>query len=229
MRLPKAETPTRAQWIYEQLKEAILSGDIEPEQRLVADQLARDFGTSPIPVREALRRLEAEGLVETVPYIGARVAPVRPDQLEELMAIRTQLEPLLARTAVAGATEQAVTELERLIDKMEATKDDPVEYSHLNYEFHRRLYSMSPWNVTLRLVTMVWDLSARTRFVFVKAPSSIELSNAEHRAMVAALREGDGDELERLVRAQKERAFELVRRSIVEENANVRDNAEVKD
>lgn len=214
MRLPKAETPTRAQWVYEQLKEAILSGDIPPEERLITDQLARDFGTSPIPVREAIRRLEAEELVETIPYIGARVAPVRSDQLEELMAIRTQLEPLLARTAVLGATEEAIEELERLVEQMEAIKDDPVEYSRINYKFHRTLYSLSPWNVAQRFVTMVWDLSARTRFVFVQAPSSIELSNAEHRAMVAALRQRDADELERLARSQKERAFELFRRTM---------------
>src|SRR5690606_13298771 len=136
VRLSKAATPTRAQWVYEQLKEAILSGALEPGERLVVDQLARDFGTSPIPVREAIRRLEAEELVETTPYIGARVAPVRADQLEELMAIRKELEPLLARTAVLGATPEAIDELEDLVRRMdEVAYTDQLAYSRLNYEF----------------------------------------------------------------------------------------------
>jgi len=213
--LSKAATPTRAQWVYEQLKEAILSGALEPGERLVVDQLARDFGTSPIPVREAIRRLEAEELVETTPYIGARVAPVRADQLEELMAIRKELEPLLARTAVLGATPEAIDELEDLVRRMdEVAYTDQLAYSRLNYEFHRKLYSLSPWTVTLRIVNTVWELSARTRFVFLQAPESVELSQAEHRAMVEALRRGDAQELERLVRTQKERAFDLFRRSL---------------
>lgn len=214
VRINKASTPTRAQWVYEQLKEAILSGALEPGERLIVDQLARDFGTSPIPVREAIRRLEAEELVETTPYIGARVAPVRTDQLEELMAIRLQLEPLLARTAVLGATPEAIEELDDLVRRMdEAATRDSLAYARLNYEFHRKLYSLSPWSVTLRIVNTVWELSARTRFVLVQVPSSIELSQAEHRAMVDALRRRDGKELERLVRTQKERAFDLFRRT----------------
>ena len=215
--MPKASMPTRAQWVYEQLKEAILSGALQPGERLIVDQLARDFGTSPIPVREAIRRLEAEELVETTPYIGARVAPVRADQLEELMAIRKALEPLLARTAVLGATPEAIDELEDLVRRMdEVAYKDNLAYARLNYEFHRKLYSLSPWSVAQRIVNTVWELSARTRFVFLQAPGSIELSQAEHRAMVDALRRGDGQELERLVRTQKERAFDLFLRSLAD-------------
>ena len=217
MRVPKASTPTRAQWVYDQLKEAILSGALKPGERLIVDQLARDFGTSPIPVREAIRRLEAEDLVETTPYIGARVKPVRADQLEELMEIRKALEPMLARTAVLGATPEAIEELADLVRRMdEVATQDSLAYARLNYEFHRKLYALSPWTVALRIVNTVWELSARTRFVFLQAPGSIELSQAEHRAMVEALRRGDGQELERLVRTQKERAFDLFRRSLAD-------------
>lgn len=213
--LQRSPALTRTQWVYEHLKEGILSGALEPGERLVVDQLARDFGTSPIPVREALRRLEAEGLVENTPYIGARVAPFHEDELEELMAIRRELEPLLARTAVETVTDEAIRELEALVEEMDQVTD-PLEYSRLNYEFHRTLYGLSPWKVTMRIVDMVWELSARTRFVFTQAPESMELSQAEHRAMIEALRARDGEELERLARAQKERAFALFRRSLKE-------------
>lgn len=134
------------------------------------------------------------------------------------MAIRTELEPLLARTAVKGVTEAAIAELEALVCRMDEI-DDPMEYSRANYEFHQKLYSLSPWSVARRIVNTVWELSARTRFVFVQAPESVDLSQAEHRAMIGALRERDGAELERLVRAQKERAFDLFRRSIRNQKA----------
>ncbi|ADG06748.1 transcriptional regulator, GntR family [Kyrpidia tusciae DSM 2912] len=205
MRMPV----TRSEWVYEKLKEVILSGEMAPGERLVVDQLARELGTSPIPVREAVRRLEAEGWVENTPFVGARVAPVRVEELEELFTIRLALEPILARTAVRGVTEEDVERLQRLVDEMDQCieQNNTAQYSRLNYEFHRSLYELSPWKELFRIVITVWERSARSRWIFVQTPDSMPTSQEEHRAMVQALRKRDAEELERLMRRQKERAF----------------------
>ncbi|GAX91287.1 GntR family transcriptional regulator [Effusibacillus lacus] len=202
---------TRSEWVYERLKEAILSGKIAPEERIVVDQIAREFGTSAIPVREAIRRLEAEGWVENKPFVGARVAPVRIEELEELLSIRLALEPILARTAVLGATNETIDRLEQLVEEMDKCIDhnDTVQYSRLNYEFHRLLYELSPWKELFRIVISVWERSARSRWIFVQTPDSMLASQQEHRAMMEAFRNRDAKELERQMRLQKERSFDL--------------------
>lgn len=213
---------TRSEWVYEKLKEAILSGEIAPGGRLVADQLARELGTSPIPVREALRRLEAEGWVENKPFVGARVTPVRVEELEELFTIRLALEPILARTAVQGVTDEIIGRLEQLVDEMDKCieQNDAAQFSRLNYEFHRTLYEFSPWKELFRIVITVWERSARSRWIFVQTPDSMHTSQQEHRAMIEALRKRDAQEMERLTRTQKERTFarflELVKGSVRE-------------
>jgi DNA-binding GntR family transcriptional regulator len=200
---------TRSEWVYEKLKEAILSGEMAAGERLVVDQLARELGTSPIPVREAIRRLEAEGWVENKPFVGARVAPVRIEELEELLTIRLALEPILARTAVQGVTDEALAQLEQLVDEMDQCieENNTMQYSRLNYQFHRSLYEFSPWKELFRIVITVWERSARSRWIFVQTPDSMHTSQQEHRAMIEALRNRDAKELEKLIRMQKERSF----------------------
>lgn len=201
---------TRSEWVYEKLKEWILSGEIAPGERLVVDQLARELGTSPMPVREAVRRLEAEGWVESTPFVGARVAPLRVEELEELLTIRLALEPILARTAVQGVTEEAIDRLQQLVDGMDecVRENNPLQYSRLNYEFHRSLYELSPWKELFRMVVTIWERSARSRWIFVQTPDSMRISQQEHRNMMEALRNRDAAELERLTRLQKQRSFE---------------------
>lgn len=200
---------TTSEWVYEKLKESILSEEIAPGEKLVVDQLARELGTSPIPVREAIRRLEAEGWVEIKPFVGARVAPVRVEELEELFTIRTALEPILGRTAVRGVTGEAIERLEQLVDEMDkcVEQNNAMQYSRLNYEFHRTLYELSPWKELYRIVITVWERSARSRWIFVQNPDSMHKSQQEHRAMIEALRNRDEKKIERLIRSQKERAF----------------------
>lgn len=210
LRLPK----TRAGWAYDLIKERILKGEYEPQQRLVADQLARELHTSVIPIREALHRLESEGLVEMQPYVGARVAAISAAGVEELLEIRTALEPLLTRSAVEGVTPEALAELQQLCDQMDAAiaADDMLQYGQLNYFFHDRIYQLSPWKALYQMVSSVREKFARSRWVFHLSPTQTAESQEEHRAMVDALRRQDQEALYRLSRQQKERALHLYRR-----------------
>ncbi|WMJ16249.1 GntR family transcriptional regulator [Geobacillus proteiniphilus] len=200
---------TRSEWVYEKLKEAILSGELAPGERLVVDHLARKLGTSSIPVRETLRRLEAEGWVERTPFVGARVAPIRLEEMEELFTIRLALEPILARTAVKNVSEKDITQLEELVKEMDILmkKNDAARYSQVNYQFHQLLYGLSSWKELYRIVNTVWEKSARSRWIFVQTPASMVESQKEHWMMIRALKEQNEEEMEKWMRIQKQRAF----------------------
>jgi DNA-binding GntR family transcriptional regulator len=176
-------------------------------QRLVADQIARDLGTSVIPVREALRLLESEGLVESQAFAGARVAGVSEAEQEELLEIRMAMEPLLAKTAVAGVTPAALIELEATCEAMEAAVQggDLSEYSRNNYLFHDRLYQLSPWKTMYQMVVSAWERSRRIRLGASMGPEELAEVLVEHRAMVDALRARDGKSLEELARRHRQR------------------------
>jgi DNA-binding GntR family transcriptional regulator len=206
----KRPPTTRSEWVYQLLKEKILSGQYEPLQRVVADQIARELGTSVIPVREAIHRLETEGLMELEPYVGARVAAVSETMMEELFEMRKVLEPLLAQSAVAAVTPDALAELETFCDRMDdaLAANDMLEYSRLNFQFHDTIYQLSPWKTMYQVVRSIWDKSARSRWVFSLAPNQAAESQGEHRTMLQALREKDEATLHEMTRTQKERAFQ---------------------
>lgn len=209
---------TRTEWVYEQLKESILMGKLAPGERLVVDQLAREMGTSPIPVRETLRRLEAEGWIESKPFVGARVCDVKMEELEELFTIRLALEPVLARRCVKHVTPEILKELERLYQEMNTCieKNNPNEYSRLNYAFHRTLYDVSPWRELHRMVTTAWEKSARSRWIFLHTPQAMKESQDEHRQMIQSIHDRNEEEMERWVRKQKERAFQAYMKTLKE-------------
>jgi DNA-binding GntR family transcriptional regulator len=214
---------TRSEWVYDLLKEKILSGQYEPLERLVADQIGRELGTSVIPIREALQRLESDGLVEIQPYVGARVAAISERDLEELFEIRKKLEPLLARSALAGVTPAALSELERIYTEMDQAieADDMFAYSRKNWEFHESIYRLSPWRTLYQIVQQVCDNSARSRWVFNLAPHQSVESQVEHRQIIAALAEGDAETLYLLTTRQIERALDLYLDRIRETRRNL--------
>jgi DNA-binding GntR family transcriptional regulator len=89
-----------AEWVSAQLREAILNGSLKPGERIRQEAVATQYGTSRIPVREALRQLASEGLVSLVPDVGARVARLDLNELDEIYKLREQLEPLTIRESV---------------------------------------------------------------------------------------------------------------------------------
>src|SRR5690606_13793900 len=122
------------------LRADILAGRIAPGTRLRQDQLATRFGTSRIPVREALRQLEAEALVVNDRHRGARVAPLTLDETLQRMEIRSALETTALRLAVPAMSRLDFEEMERILDEYDAS-DDPAEWTRANWAFHTALYA----------------------------------------------------------------------------------------
>lgn len=196
---------TKADLAYRILKENIINGYLKPGTRLIQKKIAEELHISEIPVREAFKRLQSEGLITITPHSGAQVTDLDQEELEEVLAIRGVLEGFAARTALLTVTSQDVEKLKSILKKMEECiqENDRTKYGVLNQEFHRLLYSLSPYKRLQKMIDDLWYGAERSRSVFTLVPDRIKTSYEEHRQMIDALEAGDGDRLEQLVREHR--------------------------
>jgi DNA-binding GntR family transcriptional regulator len=182
------------------LRRALRQRVLPPGQALNQDDLARRFGVSRIPLREALRTLAGEGLIVMRPGVGAVVTELSPDEVEELYDLRLLLEPPLASATVHQARRKDVDELSGMVARMDelTAAGDRDSWSNLNYAFHRRLHELSGKRHHVRLVTQVLNLVEPYSRIYVHMLSSLEAAQHEHRAMVEAIAARDADLLRTL-------------------------------
>ena len=198
-----ADLKSRA--IYVALRERILCNDIAPGTRLVMRDVANRYEASDIPVREALRMLERDGLVETAPYRGARVTTLTAKEVEETYFIRSHLESIATGLAAERITDSELTQLDVLMDSMSAAVDaqDGPTFSDRNREFHHTIVA-SCGNDMLRELTMdIWQRHSGFQRVFRMVPGRIATSQAEHEGIMAALRDHDAERAARLALLHK--------------------------
>ena len=140
------ETLTKQERAYRTIRERILSGEYGPGHRVVIGSLATELGVSALPVREAIRRLEAEGLVVFRPNAGAHVAPADPFVFEEEMTVLAVLEGYATGLAAPFVGDEDVVRLEAITDAMEAAVErlDTLGFGRLNQEFHEVIYERCP-------------------------------------------------------------------------------------
>jgi DNA-binding GntR family transcriptional regulator len=197
---------TVADW----LAERIITGVEAPGSRLTEIDLARRAGVSRSPVREALRVLEGEGLVDIVPRYGAQVAHVGVDDVEELYACRLLLEPACTRLAVGALTPEDVAELDALRRRLEEQVASPREFLSVNIDYFQTLVAHCP-NETLReLVELTWKRAVRYWSIFARLPRYAEISIVQHKALHDAVLRGDAAEAERADRLILERALQEI-------------------
>lgn len=178
------------------VQEAVLSGAVEPGSHLNAGALARHLGVSHIPVREALRWLEADGWVEHRPHLGAYVRPHNEDELADLFELRLTVEPAAARLAAERRTADQLAALTRIVDRQDG-EADPVAFARINAEFHVSVAECSQNQWFVRVDTAV---SHRARFYFrTVAPQRRSESLREHRQIIEALRRRDGASAEAIM------------------------------
>jgi len=203
---------TKSEKVYAFLKEKILTNQYQPGQRIVIREIARQLEVSDIPVREALKKLASEGLIDFKSHSGARVASLSVDTLEEIFLIRIELETLAARLAAQNATEEEIAELEHYVSMMDECyrKGDIYMYGEYNRKFHKTLYKASHAPILVELIENLYMRSERSRTVFYLNPQRFKDSNKEHLSVVEALRAKDADKAAQLIRRQKELGFMTV-------------------
>ena len=202
--VPTARKPTRRRTLVDQVVDAIVAGAargiILPGDRIVETEIAQELKVSRVPVREALRLLESQGLVVSSPFKGVRLNPVTRARVDQLVEVRVALEKTAARRAVVlgrnkgtalGSLEQKIEELERM-----AARRDSYGIASADAAFHRALCRLSDndvlcsvWETLAQQLTIIVGLSTLTK--------PMEGIVAEHRALLAAFGRGKPTELDR--------------------------------
>lgn len=176
--------------VREQLREAIISGELASGAKLSQDELAARFGTSRIPVREALRQLEAEGLVTLYPNRGAVVATLSLADVLEIIEIRIALECRALQLAIPNMIEDDLDAAEEILKRYD-TEPEPANWSEMNWRFHEALYS--PCNLPRLLALIEANIGHMKRFMRVQISKTIgrDLPQQDHHNILNACREGD--------------------------------------
>lgn len=182
---------TRAIQIAQTLAERIVSGRLEPGTRLRQDRIAEEFGASHVPVREAFRRLEAQGLAVSEPRRGVRVASFDLSEVREVAEMRAALEVLALRHAMPHLT-QAILDAAEEANQLGEKASDINAWEDANRTFHRLI--LEPCGMP-RLLAAIDDLHmASARFLFTAWRSDWEIgTDHDHRAILSALRQGQAD------------------------------------
>jgi DNA-binding GntR family transcriptional regulator len=187
---------------YLRLREAIVHGELAPNQRLVEADVSAMFRLPRGAVRSALLRLEHEGLVEREPHRGARVRHVSEQEAVEILQTRAVLEGLAARHAALKRTAEEAAELQGILAEQRAAleREDLLGASEINARLHARVIELSGHRAMQRLVRGLKSQTVRFQFRTILLPGRPSQSANEHAAIVAAIVAGDGEEAERAMR-----------------------------
>ncbi|GAA2361098.1 GntR family transcriptional regulator [Saccharopolyspora halophila] len=185
---------------YRALREDILNGLRPAGTRLREEQLAEEYGLSRTPVREAIRRLQADGLVQVVPNRGAEVVSLSPEDTEEIFGLRSMLESYAARNAALRGAD--VTRLRELCEAMEqqiarldegAADEAHDEITRLNMEFHRVIHEAGGRRLLPELLSRVIEVPLVRRTFHQYSTAELNRSFTQHRELADAIAAGDGD------------------------------------
>ena len=180
--------------LVELIREEIVRGDYKPGERLRLEDIAAQYEVSTMPVREALRDLETEGLVELFPHRGAVVTELSPDELVDIYDIRAYLEEKATLAAVPNLTEETLNKMASLIDDMDENMDDVSMEVALNHEFHFTLYAASGRKHLYELNHLLRFKAQHYLRAFIQELGGMPQAQVEHRAILAVCKKGDAEQ-----------------------------------
>jgi DNA-binding GntR family transcriptional regulator len=201
-------------WVEDRLREDIVTGVFQPGEWLRQQRIAEQLGVSEMPVREALKELAAEGVVEYVPYRGMRVREYSADDVADVYAIRAFMEALAASAVAENITPEELVELRALASQMEErlAQEDLEEHRELNRRFHKVVFTASRRTYLVHALeqlwmvfpSMLWGNFSVTATERLSAQDAYDIE--EHRAIIHALETGNAEQAERLMRQHIEGA-----------------------
>jgi DNA-binding GntR family transcriptional regulator len=184
------ERRTVAAEAAEILRRRILSGELRAGQPIRQEQIAQELGVSRIPLREALKQLEAEGFVTIAPHKGAVVSTLSAEEAEELFVLRLQLERWLLREAIPRMREADFAHLDAIIDESRAP-DNLARWGELNWQFHEALYHPAGRPLSLKVLKRIHDNLDRYLRLQIAITRDWDRAYRDHQDLVGLSREGN--------------------------------------
>ena len=205
--------------VFKTLRKGILTGELKPGERLMEIHLANRLGVSRTPIREAIRKLELEGLVTMVPRRGAEVANITEKNLKDVLEVRQALESLAIELACERITEENKEELRQKLDQVETAvrTGDTGAIASADVAFHDAIVEFSG---NMRLIQLVGNLGEqmyRYRFEYIKDVSKHSQIMSEHRIMFDSIMENDRAKAARIVKVHINNQEEAIMRQIQKE------------
>ena len=199
------QTMTKAEGVYLKTRSRILKGMLAPGSAVNQEALAADLGVSITPLREALRRLEMEGLIRLEAHRTMSIAPLTSRELDEMYAIRMELDPFAAGLAASNVSEAQMEVVYRLASQKAA--NDPVLQLERNRGFHRAVYSSCGNDALINLLEQLWDRTDRYRLILIREELlRRSTSQQDHIDLANALAARKADMAARLMRTHIERS-----------------------
>lgn len=182
-------------YVFETLRDEILSGSIKPGDRIIIDEIESRLGVSRTPVREALKQLSTMGLVESKPHRGTYVKSMSYDEIIEIYIIRAAIEGAAARLAAPIIADSDILHLKSLCNRMEDEIQDlgHTKFRELNREFHNIIRSVNNTPLLNDLARQFYQQSGFTRALSIELPGGYDMVCKEHRSIVEALKSRNTD------------------------------------
>jgi DNA-binding GntR family transcriptional regulator len=186
--------------VSKEMEEAILSGQFKPRERLVEMDLISRFGVSRTVIREALKKLEAKGLIRTTPYRGAVVADLTVEEIEEIYFVRAELEKIAARLVLEHITQSEIQNLKKLAKEVERhLREKTHQMIEVDSEFHRMIFKACHNSYLYEMIDYLRTKAHIVRYNAWSLPHRVEESILEHREMIKAIENRDLSQFEKLI------------------------------
>ncbi len=182
------------------LRDEILAGKFPPGSRILQEEIAHKYRSSRSPVRDAFRMLEAEGLLLLVPHTGAWIAELSLIECEEMYQIRERIEPLMLRLSVPHLTQEQLSELSNLIQRLDKASTVE-EFLKLDRDFHLLTYAGATTVFLGNMVSRMWNTTQHYRRAYstILHKEGFKSARYEHLLLMAAIERGDVEEAERVL------------------------------
>ena len=202
---------TKSNHVFSYLRKKILNGSYKQGASIVISRVAKELGISAIPVREALKRLESEGLIEIIPHKGARVTLFEKNKINDVLVIRAVLEGYAARTVSESISEETLAKLNEMNKEMKIVAEEGKDeiFCELNKDFHRLLYKNSSHLLLYKTIFDLWDEGNWSKSLFAFFPEKMKESVNEHLEILQALKNHDQDTVEKMTREHKMKNIEF--------------------
>jgi len=211
------ESPNLRDQTYDIIKNMIIMREIEPGKKINEEHLAKEIQVSRTPIREALCRLENEGIVKIIPRRGAFVADLTEINVSEILLIREVLEGLAARLATENMDEKTLEKLKKALEKVSAVPEkdsDLIDYTRSEVDFHALLLSASNNQMLKNMMEVVNAHLQIIRLRTVVIPERAQKTVKEHRQILKALEDGDASAAEELMRQHVRSVRDVALRNI---------------
>ena len=202
----KVKPQTLSERVYDKLLDMIMSNEMKADARLNVDELAKQFGVSKTPLREALKSLEKTGLVLLTPYAGYSVKKFTAKEIEEIYKIRILLEVFAVDYIVKNVAKKDIKMLNSIQEYIEENADEPrITIFKFNRKFHDYFYMISDHPKLCEMIGLLWDNLSFFRMLMIQDDNYIENMKIEHHRYIEALAVHDGDRLKTLIEANLRR------------------------